>query len=585
MKPLNKLIYIALVFFVFAAGCDRCRSSSDGLERAADARVTTLSTALPDTADAAVVVPDLMQMRTSVDFTLERVSHYQPQIRTIEAQIARELGIRITDEQSWKDSGISTDGSLIVAIVGNRPVVATYVDDRQKFESRLIERVRRFAETETPIRSDTIKGQSFKISGDDPAKDIAWFYRDSMVFLAMPPLDALGAYKAGTAISVISGVADVTPENSLGESESFKAFRRGLGDHFPISLYVHAERYFERPATGPQSGIEAALESLVAWSQSNADAAGIGARADEKRLELRAFVSGDEELLAEARKAYTSEADTDWSGMLTERTVLGIRTGFDLSHAVETYLEGLPDAERRQIQRQMVNIGRAYELDMDEDVIGALSGHSLLVFLGIGGDLSRLMGAVSSGSMPDIVRTVLSNAGLLVNLHFTDEEKLDLLLERLEEFGEDHLDRRNLLYKGDEIEDIELFEPRMLNIFPARLFHRGDSITLAAAGIGENAAYEYLTSNREDTLLVDSEKYELGKEFADSDGFNGVYLNFDNLRSNIRRIPMASGFAGTLQPLHELLISGGVDDDGFYMSAVMDFTDPLVVEEDDDEDQ
>lgn len=577
MKSARTITLALLVAFVFATGCDRCRKSDDSMDRAADARVTALSEALPADSEAAVLIPNLDQMRETVDIALTRISHYQPEIRMMEQQLSRELGLRITDAQSWEDAGINPDGSLMVAIVGSRPVVATYVDDRQAFESRLIERLRRTTNTESPIRNESIGDHRFKVSGDTPHDDMAWFYKDSMVFLVLPSFDPQGVYDQGSAVTVASRVATVEAGESLATSPTFGSFRQGLGDRYPISFYVDAESYFQDDLVfNFDYGINTLLQGVAA----NADVAGLGLRADERRLEVRAFAGGDDEFIEEARQAYTSDYDIDWEGMLRENTVLAIRSGFDLPMAFQTFLDSLPDDDRRRMQRDMANLSRNWQLDVQEDIIGAFSGNALLAFYGIGGDLQRLIPALMSGSIGDRIRTVLGNTGLFINFHFTDEDKLNAILAMLEEYGDGIIDRRNLIHDGEEVEDIGVFEPRELGTFPARLFHRENVVTVTAAGIGENAAYQYLTNTRSNASLAEAEDFPLGNRFASSDQMNGFYVNFHNLRRNIRNIPIVSGYAALLQPMHELLITSGVDDHGFFVDLILDFTEPLTVDED-----
>lgn len=586
MNVRRLISFLVIASIVVVTGCSRCQSSEVKKREAAE-RIAVLSEALPATADAAVVVPEINAMRLTVDRTLERVSQFQPQIRMMEQQLARELGIRVTDESSWRESGIDPESTLLVAVVGNRPVLATFVADRQKFEGRFVDRLRRSGNTESPIRNETVGGQSYKVSGDGAGNDMAWFYRENMVFLAMPPFDALGAYEEGTALAIINGVAQTSAENSLGRSAAFLSYRAGLGDEYPISMYIDAEKYFERPeADRLETGFDSIIESLAKWSQSNARGAGFGLLTDEGSLVLRTFVGGEQALVEEARAAFGTGADVDWKGFLTTNTVLAVRTGFDLSKAMETYLESLPDEERRRLARQMTQLGRSYQLDMEEDVIRAFSGQSLLAFYGIGGDMGQLMAVLNGQNPADIIRTMLANSGLLMGLHFADEGKLEVLMEKADEFTGDFVQRRPLVYQGEQKADAEVLEPRALNLFPGRLFRQGDVVTVAAAGIGENAAYEYMTAARTEGSLADSEAYRLGQQFGTQEGMNGMYLNFENLRRNLRRVPLAGGFATQLEAFHELLIQAEVEEEGFYVTATLSFTEDLVAppgEEDSEE--
>jgi hypothetical protein len=577
MNSLRRWSLLAVAFLVLIGGCDRCRSGQDGLTRATDARVTSLSSALPASAQAVILIPDLAEMRETIDITLDRAAHIQPQIRMLEQQMAREVGIRITSEESWREAGINPDGSLMIAILDNRPVLATYIENRQAFESRFIERMRHFTRTESPVRNETVGGRAFKISGDVAGSDFAWFYQDDLVVLAMPPFDAFGVFEQGTATNILTRVAGVTSETSLARDEHFSRFRSGLGDHFPLSVYFN-NTYLHRVRQDPGAQSNDLIQFLASFSHAT-NGAGIAARADADRVEVKAFFVADDEVVALANEAFHSDADTDWSGFLTTNTVFAARTSVDLAKIYEMHMERLPDDERRRIRRAMSQSGRAYQLDIEQDLIGAFSGHTQLTFYGLGGDLTRLMALLSGGSLSDTLRSLLANAGLVFNAHFADTEKQAALLSKLQEVGGDTLTRRPLIFEGNAVEDVEVFEPRMLNIIPARIFVRGDSLTVSAAAIGENAAYQYLTAQRQEGLLSKHDDFPLGKEFAEASHFNGLYLNVDRLRGQIRRIPMLSGVASQLQPFHELLLTVGTADQGVYARLVVDFSESLEQDE------
>lgn len=572
----RKLTLILLALLLFSTGCAKCKSDSTALPRAADARLSALSETLPADVDAAIIIPEIDPMQSTLKAASQRISHYNPQFDQLEQQIVRRFGLRLSEQDSWKEAGLLADGSLLVGLTSGRPVVITFVEDREKFEAKVIERIRTYGKIDSPIRTETIANRQIRVSGEQAGSDIAWYYDGPIVTLALPPFDAMGVYTDGSAATIVSNIAAADKEASLGKSQAFKDFRKALGDHYPVSIYLNSKRYFEREDKANFGALGPIVEGMASWSKSNADAAGFAARVDGERFEVRAYLGGDDELIKEARAAHDKKVDTDWNGMLTTNTALAIRTSFDLHKAYQTFIEGLPDEERRSFRRQLAQFGRAYELDVEEDVIAAFSGNSLITFYGMGGDMTRLLAAFTADAEPiDIIRTLLANAGLLINLHFTDAAKLDTLLNRFAQFGGDHLERRPLLADGKEIKDVEVFEPKALNLFPARLFRKETSLTLAAAAIGENSVHQYLTSARSEGTLDKSEEFALGKRFAQTENLNGVYLNVKNLRSNLRRIPLISGFAGQLQPFHEALIEGGVDDHGFYASFTVDFTEAL----------
>ena len=584
MKSLRTLTLLALFSLAFSAACGGCNGcGKDEIDAAAEARVTELTSFLPAQTDATLVVPNLDQLPQNLDYAFQRIESFQPEVRALENRLNQGFGVRLTDIDSWDDTGFDPDGSVVISLIGARPILAAYIDDRNAFETHFIGRIRRLTETAGSIETNEIGGRDFRMSGNRPGIDMAWFYEGNVVILAMPPLDALDVFETGSAAAIAQKIAATDADSSLASSESFAQFRQALGDHYPVSLYVNAARYMERPdlaeQTGGLFGLDPILTNLVNWTNANAEGAGIGIRAGDQRLELRAFAGADEDMVEEAQEAYATVADVNWDGFLTANTVLAGRTSVDLPRAYEAYVESLPDEDRRALRRSLSQMGRNYELDIEEDVIGAFSGHSMLVFYGLGGDRERMASLLMGGRIGDGVRAVLSGAGLMMNFHFEDDAKKDHLLDTFSSMIGGLAERRALSYKGDDQDGFEIFEPTQLDEYPGRLFSSANSLTLSTSAIGENAAYEYLTNNRDDEMLADSEEYPLGDQFATAEGINGLYLNFPNLRRHMRALPFIDGYAGVLRPIHELLITGGVDDHGFYVDAIVGFTDPL---EDDD---
>lgn len=587
MRRARFVAVLLSVSLLLASACDGCDGCADDDTVPADPqqRVNSLAALIPATTDAAVVAPEIAEMSDSLDYAFSRAEHYNPDARDFEREFSRRIGFRISDAESWDAAGFNPDGAMILSMVGPRPVLAAHLDDTSAFESNFIAQLRRHFDAQSPIEERDLGDLSFRVSGEGMADDMAWYFTDSAVVVVMPPFDVLEAFETGTAMSVANKLTTVDDETSLAGSEQFAQFQNGILDDFPIGVYFDSERYFDRSEMedSPRlfGGADAIVDSLVEWSQENASGGGIGLKAADRQFELRAFAAADDEIVAEAREAFAVEGDVDVDGMLTENTTIALRTDVDLSKAVETYLDNLPDARRRSFERQMSRLGRNYELDFEDDVIGAFSGHNMLVFYGVGGDIDTAASQMLAGDLPGGVRTILRNSGLMVNFHFRDTDNMQTLVDRATDFGGNHLNRRPLEYDGSDVDDVEILEPTDLRSFPARVYLDEQSATLSTAGINEESAYEYLTDRREENRLQSVDDLRLGGEFADADTLNGLYVNFANLRSNMREIgPPVSGYASFIQPLNELLLTSGVDEHGFYLSTRVDFTAPL---EDDDE--
>lgn len=570
-----------LTLLSFAYGCDGCGGCGDG-ETPADPeeRIDSLARLIPATSDAAIVVPEIGEMSEHVDRAFLRAEHFNPDARDIERAINRRIGLRLTSAESWGTAGFDPDGAMLISMVGTRPVLVAHLEDSNDFETNFVGQVRRHFDQSSPIEEREVGGTDFRVSGDGMANDMAWFYDDSTVVLVMPPFDVLDAFETGTAMAVADQLTTVDEETALADSDKFNAFQQGLGADYPIGVYFNTDSYFDRPEMEEGielfGGLETVVESLVEWSQANAEGAGVGLRTTDRQVEIHAFASGNEQVMEDARSAFDVEGGVDAGGMLTENTAVAARSDVDFPSVFDTYLDNLPDSRRRSIERHLSRLGRNYRLDIREDVVEAFSGHNLMVFYGVGGDVENSVGLAIQGRPAEAVRNALRNSGLMINFHFADTEKMETLVQRAADFGGDHLQRRPLQYDGEVVDDIEVLRPLDLRTYPLRVYLGDDSATVATAGINEQSAYEYLTDRRDESQLGEVDELRLGAEFADADTLNGLYVNLENLRGNMRQVgPPVSGYASPIQPLRELLMTAGVDEQVFYLNTRIDFSAPL----------
>src|SRR5699024_4109398 len=95
---------------------------------------------------------------------------------------------------------------------------------------------------------------------------------------ATPLYSPMQDHEDGHASTIPSEIAAGKEDAPLGKSTGFKDFREGLGDHYPVSIYFNAQRYFEREEESPFGQIDALVKNRVSWSKSNAEGAGIGIR-------------------------------------------------------------------------------------------------------------------------------------------------------------------------------------------------------------------------------------------------------------------------------------------------------------------
>ncbi|RAL24770.1 hypothetical protein DL240_00745 [Lujinxingia litoralis] len=569
------LFLLALLALAFAPACDGCKSK-DAIPPSAQARITQLAEHLPATTEAAFIAPQLDKSRQALDLLMRRTETFSPAARMLETQVQREWGLKLNDAESWKRAGITPDGALMIAMVVNRPVIVTYVADRQAFEGTFIERLRQTFEIEEPVRNEKIGDTTLKISGQSGGMELAWQYKGNIAFVTLPAFDAVEALENGTALAISSQIDTTTKETSLASTTGFIAFRDNLAKDSPLSLYVEPNRYLARLEQSPSADAppyQKALEQVALFSKGNANGTGLAIDVLPTRIQLKSFASGDPELTKQAREAYLSDYKADWANMLTKNTMLGVRTSFDLAGLYQTFINGLPEENQRALRRNLVEWGRNVDVNVEEDIINALSGHSLIAFYGIG--TRQLMGALGQGNAFQQGMRVLSASGLMISAGFSDQRKMESLLDRLAQMATGHAELRPVNYKASPVEDARVLAPANLDMVPARLFQRGDTLTLAAAGMGEDAVYEYLSGKRDEPALKDVEGLDLGARFASADNLNGLYFNFERLRDNFGAMPMIGNVIARLDPLQELLLEVSVEDHGLFATFSLDFVAPL----------
>lgn len=576
----NPRILVVLIALVVAAtaACDGC---GDDAPAEVDERVEQMASFIPGEADAALMAPELSDFPENFDYALQRADHVWAETRQVENTLNQALGFPTAATESWEAAGFDTDGSLMVSLVGARPVMTAHIADKNAFETHVIGHMREKFEAETPIEDQVFGDREFRVSGGGMPQDMAWFYDDSLVVLVMPPYSAFDYLDGGSATSVAADIGEMGDEDSLAHDDAFNEFLDAVGQDYPVSLFFDARRYFDRPEVDNEIGIpqiDDVARSLVEWSRHNADTTGIGFRAGDQSVKLHGFASTDEETLEEARRAYTTTAETDTTGMLTENTAGAVKTAFDLSRAVDGYLEDLPEQQRDNLEGRLDQWGTNYEIDMREDVIEAISGHSLLVFYGIGPEFEQVLGHVMS-PRPDIqsaARVGLNNSGLMLNFHFEQQDQKDRLVGRMSDFAGELIDRDQLTYDGAAVDGFEVLQAADVDRVPIRMFSHNQSLTLASTGLSPDSAYEYITDRREEGGLAEAEGFELGARFAEADDINGLYLNFENLQNNLRQLGTAgSAAANYLDSLDELLMTATVADDGFRSDTELTFTEPL----------
>lgn len=562
------LALAALLFLTISTGCSNCRSGdSQAMPTTSAARAEHLTSQLPANTEMAIFAPDLAQMQTTLNQANDRLEGVWPMVSLMQKQVQSELGINILSEQSWQQAGIATKGGFILASVQNRPVVLTYVDDRQAFEKMFIDRLKRTFNIEAPTRNEEQDGRQFKLAGTVPSQDIAWYYEGKLVVVAMPAFEFVEGMAGGTALNVASNISRTKKGESLNKNEDYQRFYKALGKDHPLSVFINTRTYLNSPGFAKaQNQLTAPFALLADWSKDKGQGLGIGFKTQDAQIRVQVLAMTDEKIRAEAKKAYDGAAKISWEHLATENTFAGLRLSVDFPAAWALYLENMPEQERQLMRRELKQIGASFDLDVEEDILMAISGNAALFFYGA--HVPTLMRAMQGDPLD-----VLQGLGLVFSIQFKDTDKLEALLAKLTAAGQGLVGVRPLIGADKKpVDSIRVVELKNLQTTPGSLYIKGDTLTFASSALDENSVHQYLTGTRKEQSIKDVEVLDLGKRFATGDKVNGFYVNFVRARNNIgTAIPLPS-VQQILGQLEELFIEGQITNEGFLATFTLDMT-------------
>ncbi|MFU8805271.1 MAG: hypothetical protein ACNA8W_15770 [Bradymonadaceae bacterium] len=563
------LLLLAAVMFL-ATGCGNCKSSSsEAMPTDSAARAEHLTSQLPTKTEMIVLAGDLEQMQQTLGQAKDRMESFWPMVSLLQKQVQSEFGIDILSSQSWQQAGVAPKGGMVLASVQGRPVLLTYVDDRQAFEKNFVDRLKRTFNIEAPTRAETHEGRQYKLAGTTPSQDIAWFYEGKLAVVAMPAYGTIEGLEGGTALVVASQVARTKKAESLNKDADFQRFYKAMGKEHPVSVYLNAKSYLNSAQFAQsQDQLRAPFGLVADWSKENAQGVGFGIKAEQAQVRIQALAITDETVRERANKAQRGASSMDWEHLATSNTFAGLRTSIDFPAFWALYLESMPRENQQLVRRQLKQIGASFEVDVEEDILAAISGNVGIFFYGV--HVPSMMQAMS-GDIFDVLRA----AGVIVSVQFTETEKLDALVEKAQAAGQGLIAVRPLV-DGDKnpVESIRVLEIKNVQSTPGALYIKGDTVTFASSALSEEAVHLYLTGARTEGKLKEVEALDLGARFSSAEQFNGFYVNFIRARANIgSAIPLPS-VQQVLGQLEELLIEVEITDDGFLGTATLDMAKP-----------
>lgn len=569
-QGVGRLALVSLVLLLAASfGCDGGCGGSGSIPGSADARVEDMAQHLPADTPAAMVVGDLKGMRTSLETARDTLGDTVPMSALLEEQAKNELGIDLFDAKSWEKSGIAADSGLTLSVVGKRPVLVTYVADKQKFEKAFADQLKKSMEIEGMTKSEKSGDTQVKVLGKD-AKTVAWAYDGKLVVVAFPESegveDIASTQEAKDAKKLAADLTGLEEAKSLATNDGYKKFNKALASNQAMALFVNAKKTMtDERLAGITQGADPMSKATVTWMQKNIDAMGLSMNVEGNTLKVRAWGGLPPKVVKRAKEIMTPPAKSPIKNFATVNTMMGLRTSVDMPKLWAFYKETLPKAERDKLMANLEKAAKQGKLDIEKDVINKMTGNLGVVFYGIDQSVIEQSGG---NVMQALMMQPTKLLAVLVPVQFKDKASLEKVVGALTEMGGGAVTRSTVKDGVDVLKMKNVTKPR-------GAFYIKDNLLVYATGaFSDDSVVEYITGKRDEKNLADSDKLDLGKDFATQEKYNGLYVNFVRAQGQLgdllaKAAPQALTF---MKKVEEASLTTEVSDTGAYLDLTVDLT-------------
>jgi hypothetical protein len=567
--PMLAALVVALSFAGLTTGCKDKGEMPDSAEE----RLEQMGHRLPADTELATVVGDLAKMRTSLSTAKKSLGDSVPMADLFEEQAKSELGVDVTDSESWKKAGIAPNGGLTLAMVDNRPVFMTYVKDKKKFEKHFSDQLKKTYDIQGMPKTEGGETK-IKVLGKEDGEKVAWTYFGELVIVSFPPSENFEG-EPGPLVETVKTVATTTEENSLAKTEGYKNFSKSIGKDHSLAVYVNTGDFLNEERMKELEQTSDPMATATAkWVKENVDGAGIGMHVEDNKAKVQAWFGFNEKTRKRLDKVVAPTSKAPFANLATQNTLAGFRMSVNWDEFWSLYKETLPEDDVKQLEKQIAQAGQMAgdKLDIQKDVIDQLSGNIGVFFYGAN------LGAIINSRARGVMGTV-PHLGLIAAVEFKSEKALDKVVEGIVTGGKGAVERRPLQLEGGETsKDIDVLAVKNMKQSPGRLYMKGSTLAFSTTAISEQSMSEYFSGKREEGSLTEADKLDLGEAFAADEKYNGLYVNVlrakDHLMSQKDQNP---AIAQMVQPAQEFLttvqemaLTTSVKEDGGYLTLTVD---------------
>lgn len=567
--PMLLFLAAALSFAGLTTGCKDKGEMPDS----ADERLEQMGNRLPADTEMATVVGDLEKMRTSITTAKETLGDTVPMADLFEEQAKEELGVDLTDAESWKKAGIAPDGGLTLAVVNERPVFMTYVKDKKKFEKHFSDQIKKTYDIDGMPKTEG-GDTKVKVLGSEDAEQVAWTYFGELVIVSFPPAENFEG-EPGPIVDTVKAVATTKEENALAQTQGYKDFSKALAADNALAVYINTGKFLDEERMEElKSETDEIGKATADWIKNNVEGAGLGMNVDGNTAKLRTWFGFNDETTKALKEVNQPPSAAPFQDLATQNTLAGLRISLNWDKFWSMYLDAMPETERKQLEKQLSQAGQmaGNELDVQKDVIDQLSGNIGVFFYGA--NLGEIMNSRTRGMMG-----MVPNLGLVLAVEFKSDKALDKVVSALVDGSKGAVERRALeLDSGETNDDIEVLDVKNTKQTPGRLYIHGSKLAFGTSAISEQSMFEYMTGERDEGPLADAENLDLGESFASQEKYNGLYVNvvraknhlMDQKDSNPMVAQMIQPAQKFLNSVEEVALTSEINDIGGFLTLTVD---------------
>lgn len=510
LAVLGLALLAATTFWDCGGGCGCGPQAQVQVPETPEARLEAYAARLPAQTDMAFFFTDMASVRTSAEVLSAKFEGVAP-FEAYRQEIKEVIGLDLLDAASTEEAGVHPEGGFAVGYYRDAPLVFFYVSERKKFQEGVLASLKRYYRVEQ-AELQPVEGVRDAFFLKEPGVNFGVAYLSGGLTMMVGQgvlADARGADE------VLKELVAQDAASSLGKSDAFKDFKTRVGTSWPGSVYMNTAKllalYQSIDASLPnyQKEMIDAVGAHIRWG-------GAGWRADGAKAEGQVFFG----ISPETMKLFEGldkpgKATPRFKLMVGDKAYAFVRVAVSAEVFWREYFKLMPKRQQRFFKKIVGNFKSTTQIDIEEDLIGNLTGHVGVVLY----DFNPLMAMARRANERMKVVTITAHVQLKA------PEKLVPILDRVtRELGM----RKRELPGGIQVWG---FDPQSRTAPPFALYLRDDLLTLASTELGDERIQALLTGDAQ--TLRKGLKGQAAQKLLDDDVATGLYINVPRIQQRL----------------------------------------------------